>query len=154
MAGETNITIVGNLTADPDLKFVPSGKAVSSFTVASTPRMFDKDSGQWKDGDTLFMRCSVWDKYAENAAESLVKGDRVVVTGRLGARSYDKDGQKVTVVELQVEELGAALRFRSFPHRSKADMPTRSSGAAAEPDPWATPAPGGAARVEVDEPPF
>lgn len=110
MAGDTTLTIVGNLTADPELKFTPSGAAVTNFTVASTPRTFDKASNEWKDGETLFMRCSLWREAAENVAESLVKGTSVIVVGRLVQRSYEKDGEKRTVVELQVDEVGPSLR--------------------------------------------
>lgn len=113
MAGETPITVVGNLTADPELRFTPSGAAVANFTVASTPRTFDRQTNEWKDAETLFMRCSVWREAAENAAESLVRGARVVVTGRLVSRSWeDKEtGQKRTVMEMQVDEVGPSLRY-------------------------------------------
>ncbi|PWD51110.1 single-stranded DNA-binding protein [Serinibacter arcticus] len=112
MAGETVITVIGNLTADPELRFTPSGAAVANFTVASTPRTFDRQSNEWKDGDTLFMRCSIWREAAENVAESLTKGNRVVVTGRLVQRSYEtREGEKRTVVELQVDEVGPSLRY-------------------------------------------
>jgi len=111
MAGETIITVVGNLTADPELRFTPSGAAVASFTVASTPRTFDKQSNEWKDGETLFMRCSIWREAAENVAESLAKGNRVIVQGRLVQRSFEKDGQKRTVVEMQVDEVGPSLKY-------------------------------------------
>lgn len=114
MAGDTVITIVGNLTADPELRFTPSGAAVANFTVASTPRTFDRQSNEWKDGDTLFMRCSIWREAAENVAESLTKGTRVIVTGRLVQRSYEtREGEKRTVVELQVDEVGPSLRYAS-----------------------------------------
>ena len=112
MAGETVITVIGNLTADPELRFTPSGAAVANFTVASTPRTFDRQSNEWKDGDTLFMRCSVWREAAENVAESLTKGTRVIVTGRLVQRSYEtREGEKRTVVELQVDEVAPSLRY-------------------------------------------
>jgi len=112
MAGETVITVIGNLTNDPELRFTPSGAAVASFTVASTPRTFDKDSSQWKDGDPLFLRCSVWRQYAENVAESLTKGMQVMVQGRLKQRSYEtREGEKRTVVELDVDDVGPTLRF-------------------------------------------
>ncbi len=114
MAGDTLITVVGNLTADPELRFTPSGAAVANFTVASTPRTFDRQSNEWKDGDTLFMRCSIWREAAENVAESLTKGTRVIVTGRLVQRSYEtREGEKRTVVELQVDEVGPSLRYAS-----------------------------------------
>ncbi|WP_341359681.1 single-stranded DNA-binding protein [Georgenia sp. M64] len=112
MAGETVITVVGNLTADPELRFTPSGAAVASFTVASTPRTFDRQSNEWKDGETLFMRCSVWREAAENVAESLTKGTRVIVQGRLVQRSFEtREGEKRTVVEMQVDEVGPSLRY-------------------------------------------
>lgn len=112
MAGETVITVVGNLTADPELRFTPSGAAVASFTVASTPRTFDRQTSEWKDGDTLFLRCSIWREAAENVAESLTKGTRVVVQGRLVQRSFEtREGEKRTVVEMQVDEVGPSLRY-------------------------------------------
>ena len=112
MAGETVITVVGNLTADPELRFTPNGAAVANFTVASTPRTFDRQANQWVDGEALFLRCSVWKEAAENVAESLTKGMRVIVQGRLKARSYeDRDGNKRTSWELDVDEVGPALRF-------------------------------------------
>jgi single-strand DNA-binding protein len=111
MAGDTVITIIGNLTADPELRFTPSGAAVANFTVASTPRMFDRQSNEWKDGETLFMRCSVWRDAAENVAESLQRGARVIASGRLKSRSYEtKEGEKRTVVEMDVDEIGPSLR--------------------------------------------
>ncbi|MBL0886748.1 single-stranded DNA-binding protein [Myceligenerans indicum] len=111
MAGETVITVVGNLTGDPELRFTPSGAAVANFTIASTPRIFDRQSNEWKDGETLFMRCSLWREAAENVAESLTKGMRVLAQGRLVQRSYEtREGEKRTVVELQVDEIGPSLR--------------------------------------------
>lgn len=111
MAGDTVITIIGNLTADPELRWTQSGAAVADFTVASTPRTYDRNAGEWRDGDTLFMRCSVWRDTAENVAESLRKGMRVIVQGRLTQRSYDtQQGERRTVVELQVDEIGPSLR--------------------------------------------
>ena len=113
MAGDTVITIIGNLTGDPELRFTPSGAAVANFTVASTPRQFDRQTSEWKDGETLFMRCSVWREAAENVAESLTRGTRVVVQGRLVSRSWeDKEtGQKRSVMEMQVDEVGPSLRY-------------------------------------------
>ncbi|WP_109472757.1 single-stranded DNA-binding protein [Ornithinimicrobium cavernae] len=112
MAGETPITLVGNLTADPELRFTPSGAAVANFTVASTPRQFDRQTNEWKDGETLFMRCSIWREAAENVAESLTRGARVVVTGRLVSRSWDTpEGEKRTVMEMQADEVGPSLRY-------------------------------------------
>ena len=111
MAGDTVITVIGNLTADPELRWTQSGAAVADFTVASTPRTYDRNAGEWRDGDTLFMRCSVWRETAENVAESLRKGMRVIVQGRLTQRSYDtQQGERRTVVELQVDEIGPSLR--------------------------------------------
>ena len=111
MAGDTVITVIGNLTADPELRWTQSGVAVADFTVASTPRTYDRNAGEWRDGDTLFMRCSVWRETAENVAESLRKGMRVIVQGRLTQRSYDTpQGERRTVVELQVDEVGPSLR--------------------------------------------
>jgi len=112
MAGETTITVIGNLTNDPELRFTPSGSAVANFTVASTPRTFDRQSNEWKDGETLFLRASVWREAAENVAESLTKGMRVIVSGRLKSRSYEtKEGEKRTVIELEVDEIGPSLRY-------------------------------------------
>jgi single-strand DNA-binding protein len=111
MAGDTIITIVGNLTNDPELRFTPSGAAVANFTVASTPRSFDRNSNEWKDGETLFMRCSVWREAAENVAESLTRGTAVIVQGRLQSRTFEtKEGEKRTVVELACDEVGPSLR--------------------------------------------
>jgi len=125
MAGETVITVVGNLTDDPELRFTPSGAAVASFTVASTPRTFDKNSNEWKDGDALFLRCSIWRQAAENVAESLTKGMRVVVQGRLRQRSYEtREGEKRTVVELEVEEVGPSLKYAT----AKVTKAARSGG--------------------------
>jgi single-strand DNA-binding protein len=112
MAGETVITVVGNLTNDPELRFTPSGQAVASFTVASTPRTLDRQSNEWKDGDPLFLRCTVWRQAAENVAETLHKGYRVIVQGRLKQRSFEtREGEKRTVVELDVDEVGPSLRY-------------------------------------------
>ncbi len=112
MAGETPITIIGNLTADPELRFTPSGAAVANFTVASTPRTFDRQNNEWKDGETLFMRCSVWREQAENVAESLHRGYRVIVSGRLVSRSWETaEGDKRTVMEMQADEVGPAMKY-------------------------------------------
>ena len=114
MSNDTTLTIVGNTTAPAELRFTPSGAAVASFTVASTPRTFDKNRNEWVDGETLFMRCSVWREQAENVAESLAdKGMRVVVVGRLKQRSYEKDGEKRTVIELEADEVSPSLRYAS-----------------------------------------
>ncbi len=125
MAGETVITIIGNLTNDPELRFTPSGAAVANFTVASTPRTFDRQSNEWKDGETLFMRCSVWRDAAENVAESLQRGSRVLVSGRLRSRSYEtKEGEKRTVVEMEVDEVGPSLRYAT----AKVNKTSRGGG--------------------------
>ena len=112
MAGDTVITVVGNLTADPELRFTPAGAAVANFTVASTPRTFDRQTNEWKDGEALFLRCNIWREAAENVAESLTRGSRVIVQGRLKQRSYEtREGEKRTVVELEVDEIGPSLRY-------------------------------------------
>ena len=112
MAGETTITLVGNLTADPELRFTPSGAAVANFTVASTPRTFDRNTNEWRDGDAMFLNCAVWRQAAENVAESLQKGMRVIVQGRLKSRSYEtREGERRTVFEVDVDEVGPALRY-------------------------------------------
>jgi single-strand DNA-binding protein len=125
MAGDTVITVIGNLTADPELRFTPSGAAVANFTVASTPRTFDRQSQEWKDGEALFLRCNVWRQAAENVAESLTRGSRVIVSGRLKQRSFDtKEGEKRTVIELEVDEIGPSLRYAS----AKVTRTQRSGG--------------------------
>ncbi|GAA4748284.1 single-stranded DNA-binding protein [Nocardioides endophyticus] len=185
MAGETVITVVGNLVDDPELRFTPSGAAVANFRIASTPRTFDRQTNEWKDGDALFLSCSVWRQAAENVAESLQRGMRVVVQGRLKQRSYEtREGEKRTVVELEVDEVGPSLAFAT----AKVTRASRSGGGGgysgggqgggqSRPqqsgggnDPWATPAPQGgqgggapaapagdpwgAPGVGSDEPPF
>jgi single-strand DNA-binding protein len=166
MAGETPITLVGNLTGDPELRFTPSGAAVCNFTVASTPRHFNKEQNEWVDGDAMFLNCSVWRQAGENVAESLVRGSRVIVVGNLKSRSYeDKDGNKRTVFEVEVNEVGPSLKTAT----AKVTKATRSGGngasapssadpwatsgtPAASADPWATPAPTGGS--QNDDPPF
>ncbi|WP_431968523.1 single-stranded DNA-binding protein [Nocardia sp. bgisy134] len=179
-AGDTVITVIGNLTADPELRFTPAGQAVANFTVASTPRVFDRNTNEWKDGEALFLRCNIWREAAENVAESLTRGARVIVSGRLKQRSYEtREGEKRTVVELEVDEVGPSLRYAT----AKVNKASRgggggggfggggggnyaSSGAAsgggggrsggAEDDPWGSaPAAGsfGGSRMD-DEPPF
>ncbi|MDN4480476.1 single-stranded DNA-binding protein [Demequina sp. SO4-13] len=163
MAGETPITIVGNLTGDPELRFIQSGAAVANFTVASTPRTFDRQTNEFKDGETLFMRCSLWREAAENVAESLTKGMRVIVTGRLVSRSWEANGEKRTVNEIQVDEVGPSLRYAT----AKVTRTQRSGGSGgsggqggfsgggggsapaggSSNDPWAT-------APASDEPPF
>ena len=128
MAGETVITVVGNLTDDPELRFTPSGAAVANFTVASTPRTLDRQTNEWKDGDALFLRCSIWRQAAENVAESLTRGMRVIVSGRLRQRSYEtKEGEKRTVVELDVEEIGPSLKYATA-KVTKANRPGGQGG--------------------------
>ena len=177
MAGETVITVVGNLTNDPELRFTPSGAAVASFTVASTPRTLDKNTNEWKDGDALFLRCSIWRQAAENVAESLQRGMRVVVQGRLKQRSFEtKEGEKRTVVELEVDEVGPSLKYATakVTKASRGGVggdfggsggggggyggggASRSSGgssSSANDDPWAS-APAGGGGGWSDEPPF
>ena len=178
MAGETVITVVGNLTADPELRFTPSGAAVANFTVASTPRTFDRQSGEWKDGEALFMRCNIWRQPAENVAETLTRGMRVMVTGRLRQRSFEtREGEKRTVVELEVDEVGPSLRYAT----AKVNKTSRGSGSGGfggggggggggyngggggssgggfsggpADDPWGSAPPAGSGPVD-DEPPF
>ena len=125
MAGDTTITVVGNLTADPELRFTPSGAAVANFTVASTPRIYDRQSGEWKDGEALFLRCNIWREAAENVAESLTRGSRVIVTGRLKQRSFEtREGEKRTVFEVEVDEIGPSLRYAT----AKVNKATRGGG--------------------------
>jgi single-strand DNA-binding protein len=168
MAGDTTLTVIGNLTDDPELRFTPSGAAVAKFRIASTPRFMDKASGEWKDGDPLFLSCTVWRQVAENVAESLSKGSRVIVSGRLRQRTYDaKEGEKRTVIDLEVDEIGPSLRYAT----AKVQRMSRSGGGGfgsgggggqgggggfASDDPWATAAPassGGGGNFD-DEPPF
>lgn len=143
MAGDTIITIVGNLTADPELRFTPGGAGVASFTVASTPRAFDKTSGAWRDGEPLFMRCTVWRQAAENVAETLTKGARVIVQGRLKQRSFEtKEGEKRTVVELDVDEIGPSLRYATASvNRVSRGGGGNASGSSPAVDPWSTSSP-------------
>lgn len=151
-AGDTVITLVGNLVDDPELRFTPSGQAVAKFRVASTPRYRDQQSGEWKDGDSLFLTCNVWRQAAENAAESLQRGMRVIVSGRLKQRSYEtKEGEKRTVFEVEVDDVGPSLRNATAKvNKTARGGPGAGGGAPAE-DPWAT-TPAGAAAS--DEPPF
>ena len=125
MAGETTITIVGNLTDDPELRFTPSGAAVAKFRIASTPRTLDRQSGEWKDGEPLFLACNIWRDAAEHVAESLQRGARVIVQGRLRQRSYEtREGEKRTVYELEVDEIGPSLRYAT----AKVQKMSRSGG--------------------------
>jgi single-strand DNA-binding protein len=165
MAGDTVITVIGNLTADPELRFTQSGAAVANFTVASTPRTFDRQSGEWKDGEALFMRCNIWRQSAENVAESLTRGARVIVSGRLKQRSFEtREGEKRTVVELEVDEIGPSLRYAT----AKVNKVSRGSGGggfggsgggAPADDPWGSAPPagsggGGGGGGFSEEPPF
>ncbi|MGB3483424.1 MAG: single-stranded DNA-binding protein [Mycobacterium sp.] len=173
MAGDTVITVIGNLTADPELRFTPSGAAVANFTVASTPRQFDRQTNEWKDGEALFLRCNIWREAAENVAESLTRGSRVIVSGRLKQRSFEtREGEKRTVVELEVDEIGPSLRYAT----AKVNKASRSGGgggggfgggggggnsrpaaaAASAPadDPWGSAPASGSFGGGDDEPPF
>ena len=166
--GDTTITVVGNLTEDPDLRFTPSGAAVANFTVASTPRVYDRQSGEWKDGDALFLRCNIWREAAENVAESLSRGSRVIVTGRLRQRSFEtREGEKRTVYEVEVDEIGPSLRYATakinkvsrggggggFGGGGAAASAAPSGGAPAE-DPWGSAPASGSFGGADDEPPF
>jgi single-strand DNA-binding protein len=180
MAGETSITIVGNLVDDPDLRFTPSGAAVANFRIASTPRTFDRQANEWKDGETLFLSCAVWRQAAENVAESLQRGMRVIVQGRLKSRSYEtREGEKRTVFEIDVDEVGPSLRSAtakvtrasrsgggdgqqsggygggqqsggsSDPWASGGSTAQQPAGGSPSADPWAAPATG-----STEDPPF
>ena len=156
-AGDITVTVVGNLTNDPELRFTPSGAAVASFTVASSSRVLDKATNEWKDGDTTYLRCSVWRQYAENVAESLTKGTRVIVTGRLKQRSYEtREGEKRTVMEIDVDDVGPDLRYATAKvnrvQRSGGGFGGENGGGGAAPadDPWSSAPPAGG----FDEPPF
>ena len=146
---EPVITVVGNLTADPDLRFTPSGVAVANFTVAQTPRAFDKTRNEYVDGDPLFLNCSVWKEYAEHVAETLTKGMRVIVHGRLKSRSYEaRDGSRRTVFEVEVEEVGPSLRYATATvTRTQSGQRPQQTQQQSGRDPWATP-------TSTDEPPF
>ena len=175
MAGDTTITVVGNLTADPELRFTPSGAAVANFTVASTPRIYDRQSGEWKDGEALFLRCNIWREAAENVAESLTRGSRVIVTGRLKQRSFEtREGEKRTVFEVEVDEIGPSLRYAT----AKVNKASRGGGGggfgggsgggaaagggggsrpaatATNDDPWGSAPASGSFGGSDDEPPF
>lgn len=175
MANDTTITVIGNLTQDPELRFNPSGSAVANLTIASTPKTFDRNSNEWKDGETLFLRASVWREMAENVAESLTKGMRVIVSGRLKSRSYEtKEHEKRTVIELEIDEIGPSLKFAN----AKVNRTQRSGNGgqasgggfgggntggfggnqpAAQEDPWATPGvsnAGGWGNGPDSDPPF
>ncbi|MBA2574940.1 MAG: single-stranded DNA-binding protein [Nocardioidaceae bacterium] len=159
MAGETTITVIGNLVDDPDLRFTPSGAAVANFRIASTPRTFDRQTNEWKDGETLWLGCAVWRQAAENVAESLQKGMRVIVQGRLKSRSYEtREGEKRTVFEIDVDEVGPSLKSAT----AKVTKASRSSGSdssgggsnygGSNNDPWASPAPAGNKSAPANDP--
>jgi single-strand DNA-binding protein len=174
VAGDTIITVIGNLTADPELRFTPSGAAVANFTVASTPRIFDRQTNEWKDGEALFLRCNIWREAAENVAESLVRGSRVIASGRLKQRSFEtREGEKRTVVELEVDEIGPSLKYAT----AKVNKASRSGGGgggfgggggsrsappaagagggeAKQDDPWGSAPASGSFAGGDDEPPF
>ncbi len=165
MAGETIITVVGNLTADPELRYTQTGLAVANFTIASTPRSFDKATNDWKDGEALFLRASVWREFAENVAGSLSKGSRVIVTGRLKQRSYEtKEGEKRTSFEIEVDEIGPSLRYASAQVTRTTSGGSRGGqgGAQGGEEPWASAPPANSASGDVwnspgnfnDETPF
>lgn len=171
MAGDTPITVIGNLTADPELRFTPSGHAVASFTVASTPRHFDKQSNEWVDDEALFMRCSIWRQQAENVAEGLTRGTRVVASGRLVQRSFEtREGEKRTIIEMQCDEVAASLKYATV-RVTRTSRGGQTAGPASASDPWgsdptwgSTPANVGAGELGTapaggqgdftDEPPF
>jgi single-strand DNA-binding protein len=174
VAGDTTITIVGNLTADPELRFTPSGAAVANFTVASTPRIFDRQTSEWKDGEALFLRCNIWREAAENVAESLTRGSRVIVTGRLKQRSFEtREGEKRTVFEVEVDEIGPSLRYATAKVNkasrsgggggggysgggggaSRQPAPAAQSGGSGD-DPWGSAPASGSFAGGDDEPPF
>jgi single-strand DNA-binding protein len=172
VAGDTTITVVGNLTADPELRFTPSGAAVANFTVASTPRIYDRQSGEWKDGEALFLRCNIWREAAENVAESLTRGARVIVQGRLKQRSFEtREGEKRTVVEVEVDEIGPSLRYATakvnkasrsggggggggFGGGGGSRQPAQTTGGAGGDDPWGSAPASGSFGGGDDEPPF
>ncbi|MEV0826398.1 single-stranded DNA-binding protein [Nonomuraea rubra] len=145
MSGETTITIIGNLTADPEMRFTPTGVAVARFTIASTTRTYDKQTNQWRDGDQLFLWCTAWRDLAEHVCESLIRGTRVIASGRLRTRNYDdKDGIKRTATDLTVEEIGPSLRFATAkPVKADRTHPNGNGSGAPADDPWSS-----------DEPPF
>jgi single-strand DNA-binding protein len=168
VAGDTTITVVGNLTADPELRFTPSGAAVANFTVASTPRIYDRQSGEWKDGEALFLRCNIWREAAENVAESLTRGSRVIVQGRLKQRSFEtREGEKRTVVEVEVDEIGPSLRYATAKVNkasrgggggggfgSGGSVAGSARGSESKDDPWGSAPASGSFSGSDDEPPF
>jgi single-strand DNA-binding protein len=160
MAGETPITLIGNLTGDPELRFTPTGAAVANFTVASTPRTFDRATNEWKDGDAMFINCAIWRQAAENVAESLTKGMRVIVSGRLRSRSYEtREGEKRTVFEVEVDEIGPSLKYATAKVTRQAVASSSQwsgggDGGWSSSAPTATPAADPWANAQSDEPPF
>ena len=149
MSGETVVTVVGNLTADPELRWTQNGLAVANFTIASTPRTFDRDSGEWKDGEALFLRASVWREFAEHVAGSLTKGSRVIAQGRLKQRSYEtKEGEKRTTIELEVDEIGPSLRYATAQVTRQSRGGAGGAGAGAD-EPWAPSGQGQASSQDV-----
>jgi len=142
MAGETIITVVGNLTADPELRYTQNGLAVANFTIASTPRTFDRAANEWKDGEALFLRASVWREFAEHVAGSLTKGSRVVATGRLKQRSYEtREGEKRTTIELEIDEIGPSLRYATAQVTRASSSREGGRGQFGNDEPWAASAP-------------
>jgi single-strand DNA-binding protein len=170
VAGDTVITVIGNLTADPELRFTPSGAAVANFTVASTPRIFDRQTNEWKDGEALFLRCNIWREAAENVAESLTRGSRVIVQGRLKQRSFEtREGEKRTVIELEVDEIGPSLRYATakvnkasrsggggggFGGGGGSRQPAQTPAGGTGDDPWGSAPASGSFGGGDDEPPF
>lgn len=156
MAGETVVTVIGNLVEDPSLRFTPAGAAVANFTVASTPRSFEKQKNEWVDGEALFLRCNIWREAAENVAESLTRGSRVIVSGRLKQRSFEtREGEKRTVVELEVDEIGPSLRYATA-SVNKANRGGGSRKPAGKPvdDPWGSAPQQDGFTSSDDSPPF
>ncbi|MGO3084245.1 single-stranded DNA-binding protein [Ancrocorticia populi] len=157
--GDTTITVVGNVVADPELRFTPAGAAVANFRVASTPRVFNKQSNQYEDGEALFLTCNVWQQAAENVAQSVTKGMRVIVTGRLKQRSFqNREGENRTVFEVDVDEVGPSLRYATSQvartPREGTGQQARQSAPQARPDPWASANGHPAGRAGEPEPPF
>ncbi|WP_309117039.1 single-stranded DNA-binding protein [Saccharothrix sp.] len=154
MAGETVITVIGNLTTDPELRFTQAGAAVANFTIASTPRFLNRQTGQWEDSDTLFLRCSIWRQPAENVAETLTRGSRVIVQGRLKQRSWSTDeGEKRTVIEMDVDEIGPSLRYATATIRKVTRAQGQGGDAEPADGPWASAPPAGESG-STDKPPF
>jgi len=156
---DTIITVVGNLTADPELRYTQSGLAVANFTIASTPRVFDRASNEWKDGEALFLRASCWREFAEHVAGSLTKGSRVIATGKLKSRSYEtREGEKRTSIELEVDEIGPSLRYATASVTRAPGGAGAGGGRAQADEPWGSPSSGGdawsAPGAYADDTPF